>query len=179
MLGTAKFRLVSVNGGDENNLDDNDVRAKFECIEAGRRPVTEYDRTRTKIWSESDREELQDARDILNDPLTDAEETAIDRLKQSSPNAYNRLSPTIFVDDYRFTVAAGKTTSATSNPDNTSGQVDQISGAKFKVNIKAFGFPQDYNFTDDRVVTWENELEKKQTAIVELVELDAHLMLVR
>jgi hypothetical protein len=43
MLGTAKFRLVSVNGGEENNLDDNDVRAKFECIEAGRRPVTEYD----------------------------------------------------------------------------------------------------------------------------------------
>jgi hypothetical protein len=42
MLGTAKFRLVSVNGGDEVNLDDNDVRAKFECIEAGRRPVTEY-----------------------------------------------------------------------------------------------------------------------------------------
>jgi hypothetical protein len=52
MLGTAKFRLVSVNGGDEVNLDDNDVRAKFECIEAGRRPVTEYDRTRTKIWDE-------------------------------------------------------------------------------------------------------------------------------
>ena len=58
MLGTAKFRLVSVNGGDENNLDDNDVRAKFECIEAGRRPVTEYTRTRTKIWNESDRERL-------------------------------------------------------------------------------------------------------------------------
>jgi hypothetical protein len=111
MLGTAKFRLVSVNGGDENNLDDNDVRAKFECIEAGRRPVTEYDRTRTKIWDEDDREKLQDAKDILNDPLTDAEETAIDRLKQSSPNTYNRLSPTIFVDDYRFTVAAGRTVS--------------------------------------------------------------------
>jgi hypothetical protein len=166
MLGTAKFRLVSVNGGDENNLDDNDVRAKFECIEAGRRPVTEYDRTRTKIWSESDREELQDARDILNDPLTDAEETAIDRLKQSSPNAYNRLSPTIFVDDYRFTVAAGKTTSATSNPDNTSGQVDQISGVKFNVNIKAFGFSRNYNFTDNRVAKWKNELDKNQTLTI-------------
>jgi hypothetical protein len=166
MLGTAKFRLVSVNGGDENNLDDNDVRAKFECIEAGRRPVTEYDRTRTKIWDEDDREKLQDAKDILNDPLTDAEETAIDRLKQSSPNTYNRLSPTIFVDDYRFTVAAGKTTSATSNPDNTSGQVDQISGAKFNVNIKAFGFPQNYNFTDDRVAKWTNELDKNQTLTI-------------
>jgi hypothetical protein len=166
MLGTAKFRLVSVNGGDENNLDDNDVRAKFECIEAGRRPVTEYTRTRTKIWDEDDREKLQDARDILNDPLTDAEETAIDRLKQSSPNAYNRLSPTIFVDDYRFTVAAGRTVSSPFNRDNTSGQVDQISGAKFNVNIKAFGFPQNYNFTDDRVVKWTNELDKKQTLTI-------------
>jgi transcription elongation GreA/GreB family factor len=166
MLGTAKFRLVSVNGGDENNLDDNDVRAKFECIEAGRRPVTEYDRTRTKIWDEDDREKLQDARDILNDPLTDAEETAIDRLKQSSPNTYTRLSPTIFVDDYRFTVAAGRTVSSPFNRDNTSGQVDQISGAKFNVNIKAFGFPQNYNFTDDRVVKWTNELDKKQTLTI-------------
>jgi hypothetical protein len=166
MLGTAKFRLVSVNGGDEVNLDDNDVRAKFECIEAGRRPVTEYTRTRTKIWDEDDREKLQDAKDILNDPLTDAEKTAIERLKQSSPNTYNRLSPTIFVDDYRFTVAAGRTTSGNPNPDNTSGQVDQISGAKFNVNIKAFGFPQNYNFTDDRVVKWTNELDKKQTLTI-------------
>jgi hypothetical protein len=166
MLGTAKFRLVSVNGGDEVNLDDNDVRAKFECIEAGRRPVTEYTRTRTKIWDEDDREKLQDAKDILNDPLTDAEKTAIERLKQSSPNTYNRLSPTIFVDDYRFTVAAGRTASSPFNRDNTSGQVDQISGAKFNVNIKAFGFPQNYNFTDDRVVKWTNELDKKQTLTI-------------
>jgi hypothetical protein len=46
--------------------------------------------------------------------------------------------------------------------------VDQISGAsaKFKVNIKALGFPQDYNFTDDRVVTWKNELDKNQTLTI-------------
>jgi hypothetical protein len=166
MLGTAKFRLVSVNGGEEVNLDDNDVRAKFKCIEAGRRPVTEYDISRTKMWNEDDRERLQDAKDILNDPLTDAEETAIDRLKQSSPNNYNRLSPTIFVDDYRFTVAAGRTTSGNPNPDNTSGQVDQMSGAKFKVNIKALGFPQNYNFTDDRVAKWKNELGENQTLTI-------------
>jgi hypothetical protein len=166
MLGTAKFRLVSVNGGDENNLDDNDVRAKFECIEAGRRPVTEYDRTRTKIWSESDREELQDARDILNDPLTDAEKTAIERLNDSSPNTFGRVKDTVFQDDYRFTVAAGKTVSSNSDKDNTSGQVDQISGAKFNVNIKAFGFPQNYNFTDDRVAKWTNELDKNQTLTI-------------
>jgi hypothetical protein len=109
---------------------------------------------------------LQDAKDILNDPLTDAEKTAIDRLKQSSPNTYNRLSPTVFVDDYRFTVAAGRTTSGNPNPDNTSGQVDQMSGAKFKINIKALGFPQNYNFTDDRVAKWKNELGKDQTLTI-------------
>jgi hypothetical protein len=166
MLGTAKFRLVSVNGGDEVNLDDKDVRAEFKCIEAGRRPVTEYIRTKTKMWDEDDREKLQDAKDILSDPLTDAEKTAIERLKQSSPNTYNRLSPTVFVDDYRFTVAAGRTVSSPFNRDNTSGQVDQISGAKFNVNIKAFNFPQNYNFTDDRVVTWKNELDKNQTLTI-------------
>jgi transcription elongation GreA/GreB family factor len=165
MLGTAKFRLVSVNGGDEVNLDDKDVRAKFECIEAGRRPVTEYDRTRTKIWDEDDREKLQEARDSLNNPLTDAVETSIDRLKQSSPNTYNRLFPTIYVDDYRFTFAAGKTSSNYSK-DNTSGQVDEIYGFKFNVNIKVFGFPQNYNFTDDRVVKWTNELDKNQTLTI-------------
>jgi hypothetical protein len=44
--------------------------------------------------------------------------------------------------------------------------VDQISGAKFNVNIKAFGFPQDYNFTDDRVAKWKNELDKNQTLTI-------------
>jgi transcription elongation GreA/GreB family factor len=76
------------------------------------------------------------------------------------------LSPTIFVDDYRFTVAAGRTVSSPFNRDNTSGQVDQISGAKFNVNIKAFGFSQNYNFTDDRVAKWKNELDKNQTLTI-------------
>ena len=49
MLGTAKFKLVSVT--DNTNLDDNEVRAKFECIEPGMRPVTDYDRVKVKLWS--------------------------------------------------------------------------------------------------------------------------------
>jgi hypothetical protein len=165
MLGTAKFRLVSVNGGEEVNLDDNDVRAKFECIEAGRRPVTEYDRTRTKIWSESDREELQDAKDILNDPLTDAEKTAIERLRTSSrPDLYARISPTVFVDDYTFTVAAGRTSSGVAGL-GFAGQVDSISGGDFVVKLQNFGF-QDYKFTGSEVVNWTDELDKKQTLTI-------------
>jgi hypothetical protein len=165
MLGTAKFRLVSVNGGDEVNLDDNDVRAKFECIEAGRRPVTEYDRTRTKIWNESDREELQDAKDILNDPLTDAEKTAIEKLRTSNrPDLYARISPTVFVDDYTFTVAAGRTSSEAAVL-ALAGQVDSISGGDFVVKLKNFGF-QDYKFTGSEAVNWTDELDKKQTLTI-------------
>jgi hypothetical protein len=165
MLGTAKFRLVSVNGGEEVNLDDNDVRAKFECIEAGRRPVTEYTRTRTKIWNESDREELQDAKAILNDPLTDAEKTAIERLRTSSrPDLYARISPTVFVDDYTFTVAAGRTSSGVAGL-GFAGQVDSISGGDFVVKLQNFGF-QDYKFTGSEVVNWTDELDKKQTLTI-------------
>jgi hypothetical protein len=34
-----------------------------------------------RYGTKDDREELQDAKDILNDPLTDAEKTAIERLR--------------------------------------------------------------------------------------------------
>ena len=46
MLGTAKFKLVSIDP-DNVNLDRNDIRAKFECIEKGRRPSTPYDKTKS------------------------------------------------------------------------------------------------------------------------------------
>jgi hypothetical protein len=65
MLGTAKFRLVSVNGGDEVNLDEEDVEAKFECIERGHRPSTPYNRTRSKQWPERSRQNIEDAIDQL------------------------------------------------------------------------------------------------------------------
>jgi hypothetical protein len=65
MLGTAKFRLLNVNGGDEVNLDEKDVEAKFECIEAGHRPSTPYNITKSKLWTEKDREDIEAAIDEL------------------------------------------------------------------------------------------------------------------
>jgi hypothetical protein len=65
MLGTAKFRLVSVNGGDEVDLDAKDVEAKFECIERGHQPSTPYTRTKSKQWTEKDRQDIEDAIDQL------------------------------------------------------------------------------------------------------------------
>jgi transcription elongation GreA/GreB family factor len=44
--------------------------------------------------------------------------------------------------------------------------IKYLASAKFNVNIKAFGFPQNYNFTDDRVAKWTNELDKKQTLTI-------------
>jgi hypothetical protein len=64
MLGTAKFKLVDINP-DNMNLDNNDIRAKFECIEKGRRPFTDYTKTKSKIWTEKDREDIELAIDEL------------------------------------------------------------------------------------------------------------------
>ena len=64
MLGTAKFKLVDIDP-DSMNLDNRDISAKFECIEKGRRPSTPYDKTKSKIWTEQDREDIETAIDQL------------------------------------------------------------------------------------------------------------------
>jgi hypothetical protein len=64
MLGTAKFKLVDIDP-DNMNLDNKDVSAKFECIEKGRRPSTDYTKTKSKIWTEKDRENIETAIDQL------------------------------------------------------------------------------------------------------------------
>ena len=64
MLGTAKFKLVDIDP-DSMNLDNKDISAKFECIEKGRRPSTDYTKTKSKIWTEKDREDIEIAIDQL------------------------------------------------------------------------------------------------------------------
>ena len=162
MLGTAKFRLLDVNGGDEVNIDEQAVKARFECIEAGRRPSTSYDRTKSKIWDEDDREELEDNAKKLSNPLTDAEETAINRLKESDkPGLYNRIAPTVYVDDYRFTRSTGMAAASVLVNLGFKGQVDRLTGGKFNLPLKAFGF-QNYNFTDDMEIAWKTELWERR-----------------
>ena len=94
MLGTAKFRLTAVNGGGEVNLDKGEVTGQFVCTEGGRPPVTDYTRTKSKEWTEEDRKKLEDAVDRLDDPLTDVEGTAIDRLKETGrgENKFNIIN---------------------------------------------------------------------------------------
>ena len=64
MLGTAKFKLLYTDP-DNMNLDKNAISAKFECIETGRRPSTDYTETKSKRWSEQDREDIETAIDQL------------------------------------------------------------------------------------------------------------------
>jgi hypothetical protein len=64
MLGTAKFKLVDIDP-DSMNLDNKDISAKFECIEKGRRPSTDYTKTKSKIWTEKDREDIETGIDQL------------------------------------------------------------------------------------------------------------------
>ena len=64
MLGTAKFKLVSIDP-DSMNLDNKDISAKFECIEKGRRPSTDYTKTKSKTWKEEDIDDIEDAIDKL------------------------------------------------------------------------------------------------------------------
>ena len=156
MLGTAKFRLTAVNGGGEVNLDNAEVLAQFQCTEGGRPPVTDYNRTKSKIWTEADRQKLENDLDRLEDPLTDVEGTAIDRLSQTS---FNRIKSTVFVSDYRFTAPFGQTVPRNFDPDRDSypGQVDRLNGGEFEVLLKDFGF-KSYNFRGEIEVKWKTEL---------------------
>nr|BAR25439.1 hypothetical protein [uncultured Mediterranean phage uvMED] len=66
MLGTAKYRLKSVDG---NPLDISEagVTATFECIESGKRPTTEYSLTKPYSFAEF----TDSVRDNINDVIED------------------------------------------------------------------------------------------------------------
>ena len=156
MLGTAKFRLTAVNGGGEVNLDNAEVLAQFQCTQGGRPPVTDYTRTKSKEWTEEDRKKLENAVDKLDDPLTDVEGTAIDRLSEQK---FNLIKSTVFVNDYRFTAPFGQTVPRNFDADRDGypGQTDRLNGGEFDVLLKNFGF-KDYNFRGEIDVKWKTEL---------------------
>ena len=163
MLGTAKFRLIAVNDGGEVNLDKGEVTGQFVCTQNGRPPVTDYKRTKSKIWTEEDRKKLENAVDRLDDPLTDVEGTAIDRLRQTGQgnNNFNLIKSTVFVDDYRFTAPVGTTIPTNFNPNRFQGQIDRLNGGEFEVLLKDFGF-KSYKFTGEIEVKWRTELWKQK-----------------
>jgi hypothetical protein len=162
MLGTAKFKLVSVT--DNTNLDDNEVRARFECIEAGRRPVTDYNRTKIKLWSEDDRELIEDGKQKLKDPATEARITGPDFLR-TQPGVWDRVKDVVNEDDYTYTISYGALRSGTLEGGNFVNATDSVSGGDFKLPLQAFG-GKNHDFTGTRVITWLSELDQQRTATI-------------
>ena len=153
MLGTAKFRLVSVNGGDEVNLDNNDVRARFECIKAGRRPVTEYDRTKSKLWTEQDRQDIEDA---------------IDQLEAGSPLSLLGSAFSDFVLSESYSIRS--VTDEVGVTDVVLRPVDWLNEANIAywngditLRLQKYGYRND-SFKDNEPVEWRDELDQRKIA---------------
>jgi hypothetical protein len=162
MLGTAKFKLSSVT--DDTNLDDNEVEAKFECIEAGRRPITDYNTTKARQDDEGALEDIEDGKDKLKAPATDATVTGPETAKNNTTGLWGFVEDVTNLDDYTYTVAYGKTSTPVNNTDFDA-QVDTVSGGDFTLKLKPYG-GENYDFTGNEVISWKSELDKDRTATI-------------
>jgi hypothetical protein len=162
MLGTAKFKLSSVT--DNTNLDDTEVEAKFECIEAGRRPITDYNTTKARQDDEGALEAIEDGKDKLKASATDATVTGPETAKNNVTGLWGSVEDVTDLDDYTYTVAYGKTSTPVNNTDFDA-QVDTVSGGDFTLKLKPYG-GKNYDFTKNQVVSWKSELDKDRTATI-------------
>jgi hypothetical protein len=160
MLGTAKFKLVSVDP-DNVNLDRNDIRAKFECIEKGRRPSTAYDKTKTKIWTEKDREDIEEAIDQLEAGASIFQSAGSATFPiYSTGNSYSVSQP---VDSRQVlnitlrTVVPSNLPNAPSRPAAWSGNIE--------LQLRRYGY-SNYSFQGRTTLQWRDELDQARTAIL-------------
>jgi hypothetical protein len=160
MLGTAKFKLVSVDP-DNVNLDRNDIRAKFECIEKGRRPSTAYDKTKTKIWTEKDREDIEEAIDQLEAGASIFQSAGSATFPTySTGNSYSVSQP---VDSRQVlnitlrTVVPSNLPNAPSRPAAWSGDIE--------LQLRKYGY-SNYSFKGRTTLQWRDELDQARTAIL-------------
>jgi hypothetical protein len=160
MLGTAKFKLVDIDP-DNMNLDNNDIRAKFECIEKGRRPATPYDKTKSKIWTEQDREDI---------------ELAIDELEAGASifaNASEESFPTYTTgNSYRATLSANDEsevldiTLQSVERWNRDVQLSRPVGTwngNIELKLQKYGY-KNYEFKNRTTLEWRDELDERKTA---------------
>ena len=66
MLGSAKFQLKKFTQGADQDVDGSDVVARFECIERGRRPSSDYGTKRAREEEEDARDDLEEAESLLS-----------------------------------------------------------------------------------------------------------------
>ena len=135
MLGTAKFVMTKIS--DNLDLDDNEVKATFECVEAGRRPYTDYSTEKAKTYSEKDLENLEEAEAILKSPYKESTKSGPSTLEGGNIVFYNTLA---YTDEEYY---EGK----------------NLQTQNFKIN---FGGVK-YDFTGTTTIEWKNELDKKET----------------
>jgi hypothetical protein len=162
MLGTALFRLVSVEPGN-TNLDRNDVRAKFECIEAGRRPAAPYNEEKANNFDERDLERLEDAVEQLKARATGATVSAPDVIRRNKPNKFDKVRDVTDLDDYKFTVSYGRTAQGQNDSGRGASATggDSVSGGDIRLDLRAFG-GKNYNFSGNQTVRWETDLDARE-----------------
>jgi hypothetical protein len=160
MLGTAKFKLVDINP-ESMNLDRDDISAKFECIEKGRRPSTDYTKTKSKIWTEQDREDI---------------ELAIDELEAGASifaHASEESFPTYTTgNSYRATLSANDEsevldiTLQSVERWNRDVQLSRPVGTwngNIELKLQKYGY-KNYEFKNRTTLEWRDELDERKTA---------------
>jgi hypothetical protein len=136
-LGTAKFRLLSIS--DDLNIDKNDVIAEFECIQSGQKPYTPYDQTEAWKYSESDREELQAAEDILEAPYEETTESGVGTLDSGIQSTlFNNSRLYYDAEEDRYTNLQSQDV------------VINFAGVKYKFNGK-------------ETIKWETDVQKRDS----------------
>jgi hypothetical protein len=163
MLGTAKFKLVDINP-ESMNLDDRDISAKFECIEKGRRPSTDYTKTKSKIWTEQDREDI---------------ELAIDELEAGASifeNASEETFPTYTTGNSYSVTLSEKTADEIikvalvdldrwNRDDGYQAKRVGIWKGDIELKLQRYGY-ENYEFKNSETLEWRDELDQKKTAIL-------------
>ena len=152
MLGTAKFKLVSIDP-DDMNLDRSNIRARFECIEKGRRPSTPYDKTKSKLWTEQEREDI---------------ESAIDQLEAGSPLSLMGSAFPNFILNNSYSIRS--VTDEVGVADVVLRPVDWINEANIAywngditLRLQKYGYTND-SFNGNETVEWRDELDQRKIA---------------
>ena len=133
-LGTALFRLKNIT--DSINLDKNDVVAEFECLEGGRTPTTPYDQRKAYAYSQSERDAIEDAANILKGKFEENSRTGAGVLADANLAALSRSQRFYDSDDDRY-----------NNVQDTNVRIDFL-------GIR-------YNFSGDERVTWTTDIQSK------------------
>jgi hypothetical protein len=136
-LGTAKFRLIEIT--EDPNLDKREVFAKFECIEGGLVPYTNYGQTKPTEYDEEDRIQLDEAVTILSSPYEESTARGGGTLEGG------RIGATL--------MPAFQSTRSYRDRDEDS--ADTLQTQDFVIDV--FGIK--YKFKGEEVVKWETDVQ--------------------